>query len=101
VIDAEPSLARELSEEEVDEALAAVGEFAELKSPWTMGHAAGVAALCAAVIDESASRRRRRRSCEGPRMFTISGGSVFRTRSGTSRDRSARLRLSVSACTPT
>ena len=52
VIDAEPSLARELSEEEVDEALAAVGEFAELKSPWTMGHAAGVAALCAAVIDE-------------------------------------------------
>jgi hypothetical protein len=52
VIDAEPSLARELSEEEVDEALAAVGAFAELKSPWTMGHAAGVAALCAAVIDE-------------------------------------------------
>jgi HD-GYP domain-containing protein (c-di-GMP phosphodiesterase class II) len=52
VIDEEPSLARELSEEEVDEALAAVGEFAELKSPWTMGHAAGVAALCAAVIDD-------------------------------------------------
>jgi HD-GYP domain-containing protein (c-di-GMP phosphodiesterase class II) len=52
VIDAEPSLGRELSEEEVDEALAAVGVFAELKSPWTMGHAAGVAALCAAVIDE-------------------------------------------------
>lgn len=52
VIDAEPSLARELSDEEVDEALAAVGAFAELKSPWTMGHAAGVAALCAAVIDE-------------------------------------------------
>ena len=52
VIDAEPSLARELSEEEIDEALAAIGEFAELKSPWTIGHAAGVAALCAAAVDE-------------------------------------------------
>ena len=61
VIDAEPSLARELSEEEVDEALAAIGEFAELKSPWTMGHAAGVAALCAAAVDEVAASRRRKR----------------------------------------
>jgi HD-GYP domain-containing protein (c-di-GMP phosphodiesterase class II) len=52
VIAAEPSLARELTEAEVDEALAAVGEFAELKSPWTMGHAAGVASLCAAAINE-------------------------------------------------
>ena len=40
MIDAEPSLARELSEEELDDALAAIGEFAELKSPWMMGHAA-------------------------------------------------------------
>jgi HD-GYP domain-containing protein (c-di-GMP phosphodiesterase class II) len=51
VIDAEPSLARVLSEEELDGALAAVGEFAELKSPWTMGHARGVAALCAEAVD--------------------------------------------------
>jgi len=50
VIDAEPSLARELSEEQVDEALAAVGEFAELKSPWMLGHAADVAALCSAAM---------------------------------------------------
>jgi len=46
VIDAEPSLGRGLDDAEMDEALAAVGEFAELKSPWTMGHARGVAALC-------------------------------------------------------
>jgi HD-GYP domain-containing protein (c-di-GMP phosphodiesterase class II) len=52
VIEAEPSLARELGEHERDEALMAVGEFAELKSPGTMGHAAGVAALCAAAVDE-------------------------------------------------
>jgi HD-GYP domain-containing protein (c-di-GMP phosphodiesterase class II) len=46
VIEAEPSLARVLNAEELDSALAAVGEFAELKSPWALGHAGGVAALC-------------------------------------------------------
>jgi len=52
VIGAEPSLARVLTEAELDAALAAVGEFAELKSPWTMGHARGVAALCAEAMRE-------------------------------------------------
>jgi HD-GYP domain-containing protein (c-di-GMP phosphodiesterase class II) len=50
VIDVEPSLARVLSAEELDGALAAVGEFAELKSPWALGHAEGVAALCADAV---------------------------------------------------
>ena len=45
VIDAEPSLAAAVSGGELDEALAAIGEFAELKSPWLMGHARGVAEL--------------------------------------------------------
>src|SRR5262249_26800302 len=40
-----------LSAEELEGALAAVGEFAELKSPWTLGHAQGVAALCADAAD--------------------------------------------------
>jgi HD-GYP domain-containing protein (c-di-GMP phosphodiesterase class II) len=52
VIAAEPSLAGVLSEGDVDGVLAAVGEFAELKSPWMMGHARGVAALCAEAIRE-------------------------------------------------
>ena len=30
-----------------DDALSAIGEFAELKSPWLMGHARGVAELAA------------------------------------------------------
>jgi HD-GYP domain-containing protein (c-di-GMP phosphodiesterase class II) len=47
VIAAEPALAELMSDEELDEALEAVGEFAELKSPWTMGHARGVAELSA------------------------------------------------------
>jgi HD-GYP domain-containing protein (c-di-GMP phosphodiesterase class II) len=47
VIDAEPSLAAVISGNELDDALAAIGEFAELKSPWLMGHAEGVAELAA------------------------------------------------------
>jgi hypothetical protein len=39
VIAAEPALADWIADADLDEALAAVGEFAELKSPWTMGHA--------------------------------------------------------------
>jgi HD-GYP domain-containing protein (c-di-GMP phosphodiesterase class II) len=49
VIDSEPSLAGVVSGAELDDALAAVGEFAELKSPWLMGHARGVADLAAAA----------------------------------------------------
>lgn len=41
VIDAEPSLAAVVSGIELDDALSAIGEFAELKSPWLMGHARG------------------------------------------------------------
>lgn len=49
VIAAEPGLAREITEEGLDEALEAIGEFAELKSPSVMGHAQGVADLSAAA----------------------------------------------------
>ena len=47
VIAAEPSLEVTVSEDEFEEALAAIGDFTELKSPWTMGHARGVAELSA------------------------------------------------------
>ena len=45
VIGSEPSLATVVSGTDLDSALSAVGEFAELKSPWLMGHARGVASL--------------------------------------------------------
>jgi HD-GYP domain-containing protein (c-di-GMP phosphodiesterase class II) len=47
VIAAEPSLAREVTGEELDLALEAIGEFAELKSPWIMGHGHAVTELVA------------------------------------------------------
>jgi HD-GYP domain-containing protein (c-di-GMP phosphodiesterase class II) len=45
VISAEPALADWIAEADLDATLAAVGEFAELRSPWTMGHARAVAEL--------------------------------------------------------
>jgi HD-GYP domain-containing protein (c-di-GMP phosphodiesterase class II) len=45
VIAAEPVLSRPLSGGELDDALGAVADFVDLKSPYTLGHARGVAQL--------------------------------------------------------
>jgi HD-GYP domain-containing protein (c-di-GMP phosphodiesterase class II) len=45
VIAAEPALATVLPEEKLDDVFEALGSFAELKSPWTLGHARGLADL--------------------------------------------------------
>ena len=47
VIDAEPALAVELSEAQLDSALAAIANFVDLKSPFTLGHSVAVADLAA------------------------------------------------------
>jgi HD-GYP domain-containing protein (c-di-GMP phosphodiesterase class II) len=47
VIDAEPVLCRQLRGPAVDDALAAVADFVDLKSPYTLGHSGAVAALAA------------------------------------------------------
>ncbi len=49
VIDAEPALAVVLSGERFDEALLAIANFVDLKSPYTLGHAPAVAELAAAA----------------------------------------------------
>jgi HD-GYP domain-containing protein (c-di-GMP phosphodiesterase class II) len=49
VIAAEPALTREIAGEELDLALEAIGEFAELKSPWIMGHVHAVRELVTAA----------------------------------------------------
>jgi HD-GYP domain-containing protein (c-di-GMP phosphodiesterase class II) len=49
VIDAEPALEIVLSDEELESALEAIGDFADLKSPWTIGHSRGVADLARAA----------------------------------------------------
>ena len=49
VIDAEPALTMVLSGDRFDEALAAIANFVDLKSPYTLGHARAVADLAAAA----------------------------------------------------
>jgi len=47
VIDAQPGLRRTLSDTELDDALEAIADFADLKSPYTLGHSRAVADLAA------------------------------------------------------
>jgi HD-GYP domain-containing protein (c-di-GMP phosphodiesterase class II) len=47
VIAAEPALAVVLSDEQLDASLEAIADFEDIKSPWTIGHSRGVAALAA------------------------------------------------------
>jgi HD-GYP domain-containing protein (c-di-GMP phosphodiesterase class II) len=49
VIASEPSLAVELSPGELDHALTAIGNFVDLKSPFTLGHSVAVAELAEAA----------------------------------------------------
>jgi HD-GYP domain-containing protein (c-di-GMP phosphodiesterase class II) len=47
VIDAEPQLERTIPAEQLDDILGAIGDFTDLKSPFTIGHSRGVADLAA------------------------------------------------------
>jgi HD-GYP domain-containing protein (c-di-GMP phosphodiesterase class II) len=52
VIAAEPGLSRLLTEHEFDEALEAIADFTDVKSPFTLGHSRGVADLAASAAHE-------------------------------------------------
>jgi HD-GYP domain-containing protein (c-di-GMP phosphodiesterase class II) len=53
VIGGEPGLAKALAGDQLDAALEAVADFADLKSPWFTGHSRGVARLAAAAAKEA------------------------------------------------
>ena len=64
VLDHEPGLARTIHETELDNVLAAIGDFADLKSPYFIGHARTVAQLAAEAaaglgLDDDVTRVRR------------------------------------------
>jgi HD-GYP domain-containing protein (c-di-GMP phosphodiesterase class II)/DNA-binding CsgD family transcriptional regulator len=52
VIDAEPALRVTLSGDDFDQALRAIADFVDLKSPYTLGHARAVAELAAATAEQ-------------------------------------------------
>ena len=53
VIDAEPALQAGLTQEQLDEALEAVADFTDLRSPFFAGHSRGVAAIAARAAQEA------------------------------------------------
>jgi HD-GYP domain-containing protein (c-di-GMP phosphodiesterase class II) len=52
VMEKAPTVSRELSADELDRVLAAVADFVDLKSPYTLGHSRGVAELVAAAASQ-------------------------------------------------
>ena len=83
MIAAEPALAVELSPDQLDRALAAIANFVDLKSPFTLGHSVTVAELAEQAGRGSGCRRSRCWRCAGPGWCTGSAGWACRTRSGT------------------
>lgn len=62
VMEKAPTLERDLTDEELDRALAAAADFVDLKSPYALGHSRGVAELAGAAaaergVDERLVRR--------------------------------------------
>ena len=84
----EPRPPLSLEGEALDRALAAMGNFADLISPYLAGHSAGVAELAGgggAALPDRRGRRRRRSGAR--RSSTTSGGSRSTRGSGRSRGR--------------
>ena len=76
-----PPWAEELSDDELDRVLAAIADFVDLKSPYTLGHSRGVAELAAAAAAELGATPGR---YAGPDWCTTWVEWVSLTRSGTS-----------------
>jgi HD-GYP domain-containing protein (c-di-GMP phosphodiesterase class II) len=53
-----PTASRELSQDELDQVLAASADFVDLKSPYTLGHSRGLAELAAAAAGELGANTR-------------------------------------------
>ena len=99
MIEAEPSLAVVLTDEQIDAALAAVANFIDLKSPYFLGHARAVAELAAAAAE--------RRACPTGEVVALAqGGAGARLRAarrverdlGQARRRSAPASGSACGC---
>ena len=79
-----PTVSTELTEDELDRVLAAIADFVDLKSPYTLGHSRGVAEPAAAAADEWGAYTRTVRRAG---LASTSVGWVSPTPSGTSARR--------------
>jgi hypothetical protein len=99
VLACEPGPRLTLEDEAIDRALGAMGDFADLASPYLVGHSAGVAELATAAqqcrLEAADLARVRRGAC------TISGAWRSRSASGRRPRRSRQTTGSESGCMPT
>jgi hypothetical protein len=100
VIGAEPALAVRLTGAEFDAALETIADFADVKSPYTIGHSRGVADLAGEAARVLGLGEGPRRWSAGPGWFTTWAASGCRILSGTSPARSATRRPNGSGCIP-
>ncbi len=68
-------------EDAIDDALSAIGDFADLVSPYLSGHSTGVAELAGAAA-ERCGLDVRMAGCSAPRWSTTWAGRPYRRRSG-------------------
>ena len=97
----EPGPRLTLEGEAIDRALGAMGDFADLASPYLVGHSAGVAELAMAAAQRCRLEAAARCRSGAARWSTISGVWRSRSASGRRRRRSRRTTGSGSGCTPT
>ncbi len=87
VIGAEPALAIRLTDAELDAALEAIADFADVKSPYTLGHSRGVADLAGEAASVLRLGSQSARQSAGRAWSTTWVASASRIRSGTSQGR--------------
>ena len=102
VLDAEPIERPPLTDDELDRALEAIGDFCDLRcSVLRRPQLAARPTWSQPRPSCCTSRRPRRRSSAGPRSSTTSAASACRGRCGTSPDRSPAATANACACTST
>ena len=104
VLDAEPAPVRVLGADQLDTALRAMADFADLKSPWFRGHSASVADLvfaAAATVARAVRRRHPLHRAAGRAGPRHRAGSASRAASGIVPVRSPQRTGSACGCTHT
>ncbi len=101
VIDDEPSLSRPLTEAEFDDALTAIANFVDLKSPYTLGHTTAVAELAGAAGAQLGMNRDAVRTLRRAALVIGFGRLGVSNAIWISPVRWAPANGNASACTPT
>jgi hypothetical protein len=85
VLEAEPGRSAWISGTQIDTSVEVMADFVDLKSPFTVGHSRGVAALASAAAEQCGLPDADVVAVRRAGLLQTSDGSVFRPLSGTSQ----------------